>query len=125
MALDAYVQSLIMGSVAASRRQCPTRSLRRHWTSWQRARRTCRSSRPRRTPAKAFTETADADYEPRPPRGILLAEGQIWSRPVMVSMKEIRAVGRRIGREFQPQRVILFGSHAHGTAGRIPTSTCW
>jgi uncharacterized protein len=31
-------------------------------------------------------------------------------------MKEIRAVGRRIGREFHPQRVILFGSHARGTA---------
>ena len=34
----------------------------------------------------------------------------------MVSMKEIRAVGRRIAREFHPQRVILFGSHARGTA---------
>ena len=28
----------------------------------------------------------------------------------MVSMKDIRAVGRRIAREFRPQRVILFGS---------------
>ena len=35
----------------------------------------------------------------------------------MVSMKEIRAVARRIGREFRPQRVILFGSHARGEAG--------
>ena len=35
----------------------------------------------------------------------------------MVSIKDIRAVGRRIGREFRPQRVILFGSHARGTAG--------
>ena len=34
----------------------------------------------------------------------------------MVSMKEIRAVARRIGREFRPQRVILFGSHARGEA---------
>ena len=34
----------------------------------------------------------------------------------MVSMKDIRAVGRRIGKEFRPRRVILFGSHAHGTA---------
>ena len=35
----------------------------------------------------------------------------------MVSMKDIRAVGRRIAREFRPQRVILFGSHARGAAG--------
>jgi predicted nucleotidyltransferase len=35
----------------------------------------------------------------------------------MASMKEIRMVGRKIGREFRPQRVILFGSHARGTAG--------
>jgi uncharacterized protein len=34
----------------------------------------------------------------------------------MVSMEEIQAVGERIGREFHPQRVILFGSHAQGTA---------
>ena len=33
----------------------------------------------------------------------------------MVTMREIRAIGRRIGREFRPQRVILFGSHAYGT----------
>jgi predicted nucleotidyltransferase len=35
----------------------------------------------------------------------------------MVPMKEIRAVARKIGREFRPQKVILFGSHARGTAG--------
>ena len=35
----------------------------------------------------------------------------------MISMKDIRTVGRRIGREFRPQRVILFGSHARGAAG--------
>ena len=35
----------------------------------------------------------------------------------MVSMKDIRAVGERIAREFRPQRVILFGSHARGAAG--------
>jgi predicted nucleotidyltransferase len=34
----------------------------------------------------------------------------------MVTMKEIQAIGRRIGREFHPERVILFGSHAHGRA---------
>lgn len=35
----------------------------------------------------------------------------------MVSMKDIQAVGQRIAREFRPQRVILFGSHASGAAG--------
>lgn len=35
---------------------------------------------------------------------------------LMVSMKEIHEVGRRIGREFHPDRVVLFGSHAEGTA---------
>ena len=33
----------------------------------------------------------------------------------MVSMKEIRAVARQIGREFHPRQVILFGSYARGT----------
>jgi len=32
----------------------------------------------------------------------------------MVSMRKIREVGRRIGREFHPDRVVLFGSHAEG-----------
>jgi predicted nucleotidyltransferase len=32
----------------------------------------------------------------------------------MVSMKEIREVAARIGREFRPEKVILFGSYAHG-----------
>jgi predicted nucleotidyltransferase len=31
-------------------------------------------------------------------------------------MKDIQTVGRRIAREFRPQRVILFGSHARGSA---------
>ena len=35
----------------------------------------------------------------------------------MVSMRQIEAVGQEIGREFHPERVILFGSHAGGTAG--------
>jgi predicted nucleotidyltransferase len=34
----------------------------------------------------------------------------------MVSMRDIQAVGRRIGKEFRPRRVVLFGSHARGTA---------
>lgn len=34
----------------------------------------------------------------------------------MVRMEEIRELGKRIGREFMPERVILFGSYADGTA---------
>jgi len=34
----------------------------------------------------------------------------------MVSAKQIEEVGECIGREFHPQRVILFGSYANGTA---------
>ena len=32
-------------------------------------------------------------------------------------MRDIADVGRHIGREFHPQRVLLFGSHATGTPG--------
>jgi uncharacterized protein len=35
----------------------------------------------------------------------------------MVSMKDIRTLGRQIARDFRPERVILFGSYARGTAG--------
>jgi predicted nucleotidyltransferase len=34
----------------------------------------------------------------------------------MVAMNEIERFGRRIGEEFGAQKVILFGSHARGTA---------
>ena len=34
----------------------------------------------------------------------------------MVSMKEIREVGQQIGRQFRPDRVLLFGSYADGSA---------
>jgi len=34
----------------------------------------------------------------------------------MVSLSEIREVGQRIGKEFMPDRVILFGSHSEGRA---------
>ena len=34
----------------------------------------------------------------------------------MVTIKQIRDVGRRIGREYHPERVMLFGSYARGTA---------
>jgi predicted nucleotidyltransferase len=32
----------------------------------------------------------------------------------MVSLQQIEELGRRIGKEFRPQRVILFGSFAQG-----------
>jgi len=35
----------------------------------------------------------------------------------MATMEQIEELGRRIGREFRPDRVILFGSHARGAAG--------
>lgn len=33
----------------------------------------------------------------------------------MVSLKSIRELGKRIGKEFQPEQVVLFGSYARGT----------
>ena len=35
----------------------------------------------------------------------------------MVSMDDIQLVADRIAREFDPDKIILFGSYAHGTAG--------
>ena len=32
----------------------------------------------------------------------------------MVAMGQVEALSRRIAREFDPERVILFGSHAYG-----------
>ena len=34
----------------------------------------------------------------------------------MVTMNEIKALGREIGREFHAHKVVLFGSHARGLA---------
>lgn len=34
---------------------------------------------------------------------------------MMVSKDDIRDLARQIGREFNPERVILFGSYAHGS----------
>ncbi len=34
----------------------------------------------------------------------------------MVAMDQVEALSRRIAREFDPERIILFGSHARGTA---------
>ena len=45
-----------------------------------------------------------------------MAESTVMSESLMVSMKDIRAVGRTIAREFRPQQVILFGSHTRGSA---------
>lgn len=36
----------------------------------------------------------------------------------MVAMKDIRAFARRIGKEFKPKRIILFGSYAYGKPTR-------
>ena len=33
----------------------------------------------------------------------------------MVAMSEVEALSRRIVEEFDPERIILFGSHAYGT----------
>lgn len=35
---------------------------------------------------------------------------------MMVSMEQIKALSREIGREFHPELVVLFGSYAYGTA---------
>jgi predicted nucleotidyltransferase len=35
----------------------------------------------------------------------------------MVAMGDIQAFAERIVEQFRPQRIILFGSHAYGTAG--------
>ena len=34
----------------------------------------------------------------------------------MVGIEQIRALSQQIAREFHPEQVVLFGSHAHGTA---------
>ena len=35
---------------------------------------------------------------------------------MIVSMKQIEALCRQIGREFQPEQIVLFGSYAYGRA---------
>lgn len=35
----------------------------------------------------------------------------------MVAMHEVKALSDRISREFDPERIVLFGSHAYGTPG--------
>jgi len=34
----------------------------------------------------------------------------------MISMRQIKAVGRQIGERFKPRKIILFGSYAEGRA---------
>jgi predicted nucleotidyltransferase len=41
--------------------------------------------------------------------------GKRFRESVMVSMKDIRAAAERIGRDFRPHKIILFGSYACGT----------
>ncbi len=41
----------------------------------------------------------------------------------MATMEQIEAFGRRIGEEFRPQRVILFGSYTQGRP--TPDSEIW
>lgn len=36
----------------------------------------------------------------------------------MVTMAQIEDLGRRIARDFAPEKVVLFGSHARGQAGQ-------
>ncbi len=36
----------------------------------------------------------------------------------MVATREIEELADQIGREFHPERIVLFGSHAYGHAGR-------
>lgn len=38
------------------------------------------------------------------------------SKPAMPTMHQIEEFGRRIGRQFRPRQVVLFGSYARGTA---------
>ncbi len=37
----------------------------------------------------------------------------------MVSMGQLKEIGQRIAREFDPERIVLFGSHARGDAGEM------
>jgi predicted nucleotidyltransferase len=37
----------------------------------------------------------------------------------MVSMGQLKEIGRQIAREFDPERIVLFGSHARGDATEI------
>jgi predicted nucleotidyltransferase len=38
-------------------------------------------------------------------------------RPTKVTPRLIRAMARRLAQQFDPEQIILFGSHARGTAG--------
>ena len=101
-------------------------------TMRKRRRRTSRKTRPIARQRIAAAAPDQAAVETR----IALRAGQVCimrrgkrascaARRIMVSMKEIQDVGQRIALEFRPQRIILFGSHARGTAGNIRMLTCW
>jgi len=36
----------------------------------------------------------------------------------MIALRQIKKITNRIGREFHPDRIILFGSYAHGKPGK-------
>ena len=48
--------------------------------------------------------------------GMTRQDAQAGRRWAMVSMSDIRDAARRIAEEFHPERIILFGSYARGTA---------
>ncbi len=54
-----------------------------------------------------MTEAVLPAYDPR-----------FWEATCVVSMDRIQELCGRIAREFKPERVILFGSHARGDAGK-------
>ncbi len=43
----------------------------------------------------------------------------------MIAMRQIRQIAERIARDFRPERIILFGSYAHGSQPPIQMWTCW
>lgn len=47
----------------------------------------------------------------------LLGEEMIAAKHKTIELDDIRVIVRRIVKQFHPERVILFGSHAYGTAG--------
>ena len=40
----------------------------------------------------------------------------------MLKMKQLKELGQRIARELDPERIIVFGSHARGEGARLPGS---
>src|SRR6266852_3150802 len=51
----------------------------------------------------------------RKPQSAPLGKPQRWYRGADVSMRVIRRFARQVAERFQPEKIILFGSHAYGT----------